>query len=198
MFRRRGRYEFDVGLHYLGDCQPGGVIPTVLRGLGLAGRIEFVPMDRERHDTMRFPDFTFRMPVGWDAYLARLVELFPDERRPLTRCVHLPDDTAFRSAVGRAAQRGGYQRDPGYLRLKQTLTERAVRAVTSACPGLDGHIVWQETSTPLPHERYTLSTSGSWAGLAISPGQLAATAGAVLGHNLWTERSEPTGSVSTR
>ncbi|MGW4234852.1 FAD-dependent oxidoreductase, partial [Streptomyces sp. NPDC004980] len=42
VFRRRRSYEFDVGVHYLGDCAPGGVIPSVLGGLGLRDRVEFL------------------------------------------------------------------------------------------------------------------------------------------------------------
>lgn len=87
VFRRKGKWEFDVGVHYLGDCQPGGVIPTVLRGVGLDRRIEFLPMDRNGFDTLVFPDFTFRVPAGWDHYLERLLDAFPGERRGIERCL---------------------------------------------------------------------------------------------------------------
>lgn len=87
VFRRKNRYEFDAGIHYVGDCQPGGVIPTVLRGLGLADRIKFLPMDPDGFDTMWFPDFTFRVPAGWDNYRRRLIEQFPGEGPQLTRCI---------------------------------------------------------------------------------------------------------------
>ena len=36
-------YEFDVGLHYLGGCEPRGTIPSVLEPLGV--RPEYLPMD---------------------------------------------------------------------------------------------------------------------------------------------------------
>ncbi|MEK8104488.1 FAD-dependent oxidoreductase [Micromonospora sp. M12] len=32
VFRRRRAYEFDVGVHYLGDCGPDGVLPAILAG----------------------------------------------------------------------------------------------------------------------------------------------------------------------
>ena len=82
VFRRhfRGRsYEFDVGVHYIGDCGPEGTIPTVLRGVGLAERVIFRPMDPDGYSTLTFPGLTFRVPVGWDRYRARLLATFPEE-----------------------------------------------------------------------------------------------------------------------
>src|SRR5262245_50392540 len=43
IFKRKG-YEFDVGLHYIGQCGPSGVIPSILRAAG-AGEVRFEPMD---------------------------------------------------------------------------------------------------------------------------------------------------------
>ncbi|MDW6065093.1 NAD(P)-binding protein [Streptomyces sp. FXJ1.4098] len=48
VFRRRRRYEFDVGTHYLGDCGTDGIIPAILSGLGVGDRVRFRPMDNER------------------------------------------------------------------------------------------------------------------------------------------------------
>jgi phytoene dehydrogenase-like protein len=88
VFRRKGnRYEFDVGMHYIGECHPGGRMTTALRGLGLDGRIEFRQLDPDGHSTLVFPGLTFRVPSDWDTYLARLIVAFPDQKRGLRRCV---------------------------------------------------------------------------------------------------------------
>ncbi|MEV8509003.1 NAD(P)/FAD-dependent oxidoreductase [Actinoplanes sp. NPDC051475] len=88
VFRRKGnRYEFDVGMHYIGECHPGGRMTAALRGLGLEDRIEFRPLDRDGHSTLVFPGLTFRVPSDWDTYLARLIEAFPDQRRGLRLCI---------------------------------------------------------------------------------------------------------------
>ena len=29
-FRRKKMFDFDVGLHYIGDCRPGGFFPNVV------------------------------------------------------------------------------------------------------------------------------------------------------------------------
>jgi phytoene dehydrogenase-like protein len=61
----------------------------VLRGLGLADRIEWRPLDPDGYTTLVYPDLTFRVPRGWDNYLARLLETFPDEKPGLRRCIGL-------------------------------------------------------------------------------------------------------------
>ncbi len=85
VFRRKGQWEFDVGIHYLGNCGPGGQIPTLLRGLALEERIEFVAMDRDGFDTIVRPDMELRVPVGWDRYLEELIAAFPADERGLRR-----------------------------------------------------------------------------------------------------------------
>ena len=87
VFRRAGnRYEFDVGVHYIGDCAPGGSVDRLMHGLGLEDRIEFAELDPDGFSTITLPDVTFRVPKGWDAYEQRLVETFPDQADGITRC----------------------------------------------------------------------------------------------------------------
>jgi phytoene desaturase len=87
VFRRKRAFEFDVGVHYLGDCAPGGTLPRILRGVGLEGRIDFLPMDPEGFDTLLFPDFTFRVRSGWERYESDLLAAFPSEQRGLRKCI---------------------------------------------------------------------------------------------------------------
>jgi hypothetical protein len=55
------------------------VLPTLLRGLGLDDRIQWLPMDADGFDTIVGPDLQLRVPFGWDAYLANLLDTFPGE-----------------------------------------------------------------------------------------------------------------------
>jgi len=87
VFRRKRAFEFDVGVHYIGDCAPGGAIPNVLRGIGLEDKIEFLELDPDGFDTILFPGVTFRVPKGWDKYRERLVAAFPDDETGLHRCL---------------------------------------------------------------------------------------------------------------
>ena len=87
IFKRRD-YEFDVGVHYLGDCEPNGMIPRVLRACGVKD-VEFQAMDPDGFETYVFPGLTFRVPAGMDAFRARLKEVFPKEKKGIDRYLKL-------------------------------------------------------------------------------------------------------------
>ncbi len=87
--RRKRRYEFDVGVHYIGECGKEGSITRILRGAGLAERVRFRPLDPDGYTTLIFPDFRFRVPAGWDHYRARLLETFPAEAPALGAVVDI-------------------------------------------------------------------------------------------------------------
>jgi phytoene dehydrogenase-like protein len=86
-FRRKKMFDFDVGLHYIGDCGPKGFFPSVMEQLGIADQVEFVPLDQDGFDTIHFPDLTFRVPAGWDRYRERLKAAFPQEAQAIDRYV---------------------------------------------------------------------------------------------------------------
>ena len=81
-FRRKNEWQFDVGLHYIGGVKTGE-IARILRGIGLDDRIEFPELDPDGFDTFVFPDLEFKVPKGWDNYVGRLVETFPEEEEGL-------------------------------------------------------------------------------------------------------------------
>lgn len=81
-FRRKKQWQFDVGLHYIGGVR-NGEIARVLRGIGLQDRLEFPELDPDGFDTFVFPDLEFKVPRGWDNYVGRLVETFPEEEEGL-------------------------------------------------------------------------------------------------------------------
>lgn len=90
VFRRQGnKYEFDVGVHYIGDCAPGGTVDRLMRGLGLEDRIAFAELDPDGFSTITLPTVSFRVPRGWQAYEDRLVDTFPDQEEGLRRCVRV-------------------------------------------------------------------------------------------------------------
>lgn len=89
VFHRGGRaYEFDVGLHYVGDCGVNGLIPRILQGAGI-NNIEWVEQDPEGFDLMQFPDFQFAMPRGYDRFRERLLQMFPSEQKGINRYMRL-------------------------------------------------------------------------------------------------------------
>ena len=77
------RYNFDVGLHYVGDTDEGAVLPRLLSELGIEQ--DFVPMDPEGFDRLIFPDYSFAIPAKREQYRDRLVGDFPAEQRGIDR-----------------------------------------------------------------------------------------------------------------
>ncbi|MEU1666374.1 NAD(P)/FAD-dependent oxidoreductase [Streptomyces sparsogenes] len=104
VFRRRRRYEFDVGTHYLGDCGEDGIIPAILSGLGVGDRVRFRPMDNERgFDRVITPTVTLDVPSGWDNYRDRLKRALPGETAGIDRFIDLAKTT---TALSRASLLG--------------------------------------------------------------------------------------------
>jgi all-trans-retinol 13,14-reductase len=93
---RRKRWEFDVGIHYVGDCGPGGVIPRILAGCGVTG-VRFRPMDAEL-EQLSFPDLDFTIPRDKATFMARLLERFPTEARGIRRYFRLLDQVSTMQA----------------------------------------------------------------------------------------------------
>ena len=85
---RTGKYRFDIGLHYIGDCRPGGMIPTALSQVGIDD-IDFLEMDPDGFDVFAFPDFQLRVPANLELYRERLLALFPSEQRGIDRFCRL-------------------------------------------------------------------------------------------------------------
>lgn len=81
---RRKNWEFDVGIHYLGDCQRGGMIPSILEACG--AHVKFRPMEREL-EHLHFPDFEFTIPSDRVQFERRLGERFPHQRRGIRRYI---------------------------------------------------------------------------------------------------------------
>ncbi len=87
VFHRHGKaYEFDVGLHYIGDCGEKGLIPRILKGAGIEyHEINFLEQDPDGFDTLCFPEFTFPIPRGVEKFKQSLIEEFPDEIKGINR-----------------------------------------------------------------------------------------------------------------
>ncbi len=88
VFRRKRAYEFDAGLHYIGDCDAEtGLFPQTFRALGCEGKLEFLEMDPDGFDRLVFPTFRLDVPRGWETFAARVVDLFPAEERAIRKCL---------------------------------------------------------------------------------------------------------------
>ncbi len=87
VFHRKGKsYEFDVGLHYIGDCGKDGLIPRILRGSGIQyDEINFLEQDPDGFDTLCFDDYRFTIPRGFNRFKDKLLAEFPRESKGINR-----------------------------------------------------------------------------------------------------------------
>ncbi|MCC6558018.1 MAG: NAD(P)/FAD-dependent oxidoreductase [Polyangiaceae bacterium] len=83
-FQRR-HYDFDPGLHYIGECGPGQAFARMIEDLGLDGDVRFRELSPDGFDRLRFPGYEVATPRGADRYRDRLARDFPRERRGLDR-----------------------------------------------------------------------------------------------------------------
>lgn len=107
VFRRRVAqhdFEFDVGIHYIGECGPEGKITRILRGVGIADRVRFRELDPDGYTTLVFPDFTFRIPTGWERYRERLLATFPAEASALAAVLDIMQEVAAGAGRLRAGE----------------------------------------------------------------------------------------------
>ncbi|MFE4582332.1 phytoene desaturase family protein [Streptomyces chartreusis] len=119
VFRRRRKYEFDVGTHYLGDCGEDGLLPAVLNGLGVRDRVRFRPMDNEGgFDRIITPTATVDVPAGWEPYRARLKQALPAEADRIDRFIDLATAVAGASRAGLMGESMVelFRRSPGTMR----------------------------------------------------------------------------------
>ncbi|MFQ5479234.1 MAG: phytoene desaturase family protein [Candidatus Binatia bacterium] len=103
VFRRKD-YEFDIGIHYLGDCGPNGFIPKVLRACG-AGEITFRPMETGM-ERMTFPDFEFTIPRDRNAFRQALVDRFPSEEKGIRRYIRFLEQVDRMGSGGLGMSKG--------------------------------------------------------------------------------------------
>ncbi len=80
----RNGYEWDVGVHYIGDV---GAHPTMTRQLFdflSAGALHWAPMD-DTYDRIYLGDEPFDLRAGRDAFVEELTRCFPEERGAIER-----------------------------------------------------------------------------------------------------------------
>ena len=75
-FQREG-FSFDLSVQSIGECQEGGRIWRLLKGLNLLDQIHFIPLEpaREYH----FPNFTMLQSSRLHTHIENLSRRFPKE-----------------------------------------------------------------------------------------------------------------------
>jgi len=113
---RRKHWEFDVGLHYVGQCERG-LFPRVLQAAG-AEPVRFRPMDPDAFDTVVLPGLELGVPRGIERYRLRLLDAFPEEKAGIDRYIeYLSQQARLEPALSRPSRLpGALLRSPLVLR----------------------------------------------------------------------------------
>lgn len=80
---RRGSASWDAGLHYVGELEATG-LPRHLFDFVTGGRLEWHKMPDD-FDRVTLPGVSFAVPSNFADYQDRLVELYPAEKRSISR-----------------------------------------------------------------------------------------------------------------
>ena len=83
-FRRNG-VPFDVGFHFTGGLEPGGILRNLLDLLGMVDDIEPIFLPEENTSCFVFEDVdrAYYLPIGVERTIQRLKEYFPHETRAI-------------------------------------------------------------------------------------------------------------------
>ena len=84
-------YQFDIGVHYLGELGEGAGFWLCLQELGLLEEVEFLELNPDAIDRYVFPDFELRLCKGKERFKEQLIGLFPDERRGINKYFEIYD-----------------------------------------------------------------------------------------------------------
>jgi all-trans-retinol 13,14-reductase len=94
--------------------------------------------------------------------------LAPDGHSSLQILTVVPPGYEFWGVEEGPAAGGRYSRAASYRAAKRRVEDAVMARALEILPVMDGHIVWQESATPITQERYTLSSDGSCYGIEHS------------------------------
>lgn len=80
-FQRPGGYNWDVGVHYVGEMNPGSPLRSAMDFV-TGGQVDWVRM-KDPFEVMDFPGMRLEVPSGTKNFLQKLQGLFPEESESL-------------------------------------------------------------------------------------------------------------------
>jgi len=83
-YKRKGNI-FPTGVHRLGSLKRNQPLWYYFNYLGLLDRLKLIQMDTDSFEQYIFPDQTYDIPEGHDAYHRQLIHYFPEEKPVIDR-----------------------------------------------------------------------------------------------------------------
>jgi phytoene dehydrogenase-like protein len=81
IFKRQGKYEWDVGIHYIGQMEKG-YMSRALFDYITGGKVQWFKMP-DYYDVFVYPDFTFKAHAGRQIFMGDVINQFPDEQEAI-------------------------------------------------------------------------------------------------------------------
>ncbi|RME93256.1 MAG: NAD(P)/FAD-dependent oxidoreductase [Candidatus Hydrogenedentota bacterium] len=82
-FKRKRKYEWDVGVHYIGGVGEGEQLRRVYDKITL-GKLKWQKMPNP-YDVFDYPDMSFAVPDGAKPFMEKLVSTFPQEEKAIRK-----------------------------------------------------------------------------------------------------------------
>lgn len=149
----RKSYEFDIGLHYMGELGKGQPFWSLLDGLGISDKLTFVELDPEAFDRYIFGDYEFTVCKGKERFKEKLLKAFPEEKRGISKFLEVLDKIA-QAVEASTSMSGGpfgmlkfllknpvmlkYSRVPYQKLLDEVTSDKRLQAALSGYCGLCG------------------------------------------------------------
>jgi all-trans-retinol 13,14-reductase len=158
-FKRLAKYEWDIGLHYVGEMQQGEMTRAVF-DLITRGQVSWKKMP-DPYDIFVYPDSTFPLREGEENFKQDLIRLFPKEEKSIRRY--------FSDLHGALGWSGRYQLSlllPRWLKFMAALLLLPGKRRATALSGdyLDRHF---------KDERLKAILVSQWGNYGLPPGQSA-------------------------
>lgn len=81
-FERKG-HRLDTGIHYIGSLDEGQMMHQFFKYFGIVDKLNMRRLDSESFDTIYFKEKIYSYPNGYDRFVDKFNELFPNERKNL-------------------------------------------------------------------------------------------------------------------
>jgi all-trans-retinol 13,14-reductase len=162
-----GEYRFCADVHYISQCAPGQTIAQFLNYI--ERDVPFNNLDPDCIDRVITPIADFRIPLGWDALRARLLETFPEEAIAIhhycDEIQHLHQDihSLVREVRWYDQKWSDWLKLPKYwnLFLKRTWTLQDLYDAAGLSPKLQAILAGQSGDYALPPQEIALLTHTS-------------------------------------
>ncbi|MDG5499985.1 NAD(P)/FAD-dependent oxidoreductase [Marinobacter sp. BGYM27] len=155
----RNGYEWDVGVHYIGDMGSPNTLARKLFDYITDGQLKWAPMD-ETYDRFYLGDKIVNLKAGKEQFRASLVEAFPEEEKAIDAYIRLLGKVSSGMQIYTMSK------------LAPTMTAPLVgKAVSLALPRYFNQTTYEVLSGLTNNEALIGAITGQWGDCGVTPKQ---------------------------